>query len=36
VFIAAFEVFFAALTLGNNAHFMPDINEGKIAASSIF
>ena len=36
VFTAIYEMFFAGITLGNNTHFMPDINEAKIAASHIF
>ncbi len=36
VFVAAFAILFAAMTAGNNSHFMPDVNEGKIAAASIF
>lgn len=36
VFTAVYEVFFAGITIGNNSHFMPDMNEAKIAAAHIF
>lgn len=36
VFTAVYEIFFAGITIGNNSHFMPDMNEAKIAAAHIF
>lgn len=36
VLTAVFEVFFAGITIGNNSHFIPDMNEAKISAAHIF
>lgn len=36
VFTAIYAIFFAAMTVGNNSHFMPDIQEGKLAAARLF
>lgn len=36
VFTAIFAIFFAAMTAGNNSHFLPDIQQGKLAASRLF
>jgi ABC-type multidrug transport system fused ATPase/permease subunit len=36
VFTAVYLIFFAGITIGNNSHFIPDIDEAKLAASHIF
>jgi ATP-binding cassette subfamily B (MDR/TAP) protein 1 len=36
VFTAIYSIFFAAMTVGNNSHFLPDIEEGKLAAARLF
>ncbi len=36
VFTAIYAIFFSAMTIGNNSHFMPDIEEGKLAAARLF
>jgi ATP-binding cassette subfamily B (MDR/TAP) protein 1 len=36
VFTAIYAIFFSAMTVGNNSHFMPDIEEGKLAAARLF
>ena len=36
VFTAAYSLFFAGITVGNNSNFMPDIHEAKLSASNIF
>lgn len=36
IFTAIYQIFFAGITIGNNSHFLPDMNEAKIAAAHIF
>ena len=36
VFTAIYAIFFAAMTVGNNSHFLPGIAEGKFAAARLF
>ena len=36
VFTAIYAIVFGAMTVGNNAHFLPDIAAAKEAASSLF
>lgn len=36
IFTAIYAIFFSAMTIGNNSHFMPDIEEGKLAAARLF
>ena len=36
IFTAIYSIFFAGITIGNSTHFLPDINEAKLAASHIF
>jgi ATP-binding cassette subfamily B (MDR/TAP) protein 1 len=36
VFTAIYAIFFAAMTIGNNSHFMPDIIDAKVAAANLF
>jgi ABC-type multidrug transport system fused ATPase/permease subunit len=36
VFTAIYAIMFSGMTAGNNAHFMPDIAEGKKSAASLF
>jgi len=36
VFSAIYAILFAGMTAGNNAHFMPDANTAKKAASHLF
>ena len=36
VFIAIYAIIFSGMTAGNNAHFMPDINNSRRAAASLF
>lgn len=36
VFTAVYSIFFAGVTIGNNSHFIPDMDEAKLSASHIF
>lgn len=36
VFTAIYAVTFSAMTVGNNAHFLPDVAAGKNAAANLF
>lgn len=36
VFTAIYSIVFGAMTVGNNAHFLPDIAAAKQAAASLF
>jgi len=36
VFTAIYAIFFSAMTIGNNSHFMPDLEEGQLAAARLF
>lgn len=36
VFTAIYAIVFGAMTVGNNAHFLPDIASAKQAAASLF
>jgi ATP-binding cassette subfamily B (MDR/TAP) protein 1 len=36
VFTAIYAITFSAMTVGNNAHFLPDMASGKNAAASLF
>lgn len=36
VFTAIYAITFSAMTVGNNAHFLPDVASGKNAAASLF
>ena len=36
VFVAIYAIMFSGMTAGNNAHFLPDINNSRRAAASLF
>ena len=36
VFVAIYAIMFSGMTAGNNAHFMPDMNNSRRAAASLF
>lgn len=36
MFTAVFAIFFSGMTVGNNSHILPDMNECKIGAAELF
>lgn len=36
MFTAVFAIFFSGMTVGNNSHILPDMNECKISAANLF